>query len=284
MRVAITTVALWVALALAAGAPARADQTTTPEATAAPPASSAPIAQPWPTLPQNVNTYDFEAGGSQSWLNAGRGMWHGSYANFLYAATSGFKAYGGALDTVRFGQNDPGYYAGVYVPTKNPHGTFNAEYGFSPTHYNIPASYWLANYDLRLADGFGVQAGYENKTYTFENVPIWNAGFDKYFGDDRLAYRATFASISGTPGVGFSQTVTWNKTLPYDYVTVAANVGRDIENTGFNHVAFYTTAVVVLDDVHWLDQHTAIHADVNYNTLAGAYQRYEVLLGLHVRL
>lgn len=280
MRLTVTGAVLGIALILGAAA-ARADQTP---ATPAPAPTPLPGATPWPTQPQPFNTVDLEAGGSNDWLNSGRGMWHGAYADLFYAATSGFKAYGGALNTVRFGQSDGGYYAGVYVPTKSPHGTLNVEYGFSPTHYNIPASYWQANYDLRLPDGFGVQAGYGNRSYTFENVPIWSGGFDKYFGDDRLAYRATFASISGTPGVGFSQTVTWNKTLPADYVTVAANVGRDIENTGFNHVAFYTTTVLVLDDVHWIDSRTAIHADVNYNSLAGAYQRSEVLLGLRVRL
>lgn len=269
------------ALVLGAAATANADQTP---AMPAPASTPAPEVTPWPTQPQPFDTVDLEAGGSNDWLNAGRGMWHGAYANALYSATSGFKAYGGALNTVRFGQSDGGYYAGVYVPTKSPRGTLNVEYGFSPTHYNIPASYYQAGYDLRLAGGFGVQAGYGNRSYTFENVPVWNAGFDKYFGNDRLAYNATFASISGTPGVGFSQTVTWNKTLPLDYVTVAANVGRDIENTGFDHVAFYTTTVLVLDDVHWIDPRTAVHADVNYNSLSGAYQRYEVLLGLRVRL
>lgn len=289
MRPLAVIVALGFALSLGAVATARAQEAPLPGISPAPPPpapaeSPAPSETPWPTLPQPNATYDFEAGAQNSWLNAGAGKWNGSYASLFYSAPSGFKAYGGALDSVRFGQNDPGYYAGVYVPTKIPNGTLNVEYGFSPTHFNLPATYWLADYDLRLNNGFGVQAGYGSRSYTADEVPTLDLGFDKYFGDDRLAYSATVATISGTPGAGFSQTVSWGKTLPSDALTVAANFGRDIENTGLNHVAFYTTAVLAVDDVHWIDSRTAIHADVNYNALAGAYQRYEVLLGLHLRL
>lgn len=282
MRAAAATVALGILLALGTAA-ACADQ-----APAAPPASVAqatPTAAPaWPTEPQPFDTVDLEAGASNDWLNAGRGMWHGSYANAAFASTSGLKAYGGYFDSVRFGLDDKYYYAGVYVPTKTPHGTLNVEYGFSPQHNNLPSSQVTAGYDLRLDGGFGIQAGYSNRSYTAIDASIWNGGFDKYIGNDRLAYNATLASLSGTPGVGLSQTVSWSKILPSDTVTAAVNVGRDIENTGFAHVAFYSSAVLVLDDVHWIDPHTAIHADVNYNSLAGAYQRYEVLLGLRVRL
>lgn len=285
MRATVTTAALGVALALGTAATARADEAPATAASPVPVAQATPAAaQVWPTQPQGFDTVDIEGGGSNDWLNAGRGMWHSSYANAAFASTSGFKAYGGYLDSVRFGLDDKYYYAGVYVPTKVPHGTLNVEYGFSPQHNNLASSQVTAGYDLRLGGGFGVQAGYSNRSYTAIDASIWNGGFDKYIGNDRLAYNATFASLSGTPGVGLSQTVSWSKILPSDTVTAAVNVGRDIENTGFNHVAFYSSAVLVLDDVHWMDPHTAIHADVNYNSLAGAYQRYEVLLGLRVRL
>lgn len=296
MKAFATTVALGFALSLGALATARAQVSPVPAVSPAPPAApapspeaSAPVAPepteaPWPTNPQPVDTYDVEVGAQNSWLNSGAGKWNGSYASLFYSAPSGFKAYTGALDTVRFGHNDPGYYAGLYVPTKIPNGTLNVEYGFSPTHFNIPANYWLVGYDLRLNGGFGVQAGYGNRSYTNDEVPTVNLGFDNYFGDDRIAYSANIATISGTPGTGFSQTISWGKTLPSDSITVAANFGRDIESTGPGKVAFYDTFVVAVDDMHWIDSRFAIHGDVNYNTLAGAYQRYEALLGLHVRL
>ena len=272
MRALHISVLVAVAVALSA-APSRADA----------PAMPATAATPAPTAPQGQDTVDLELGGSNDWLNAGRGMWHGSYALANFTSTSGFKAYAGALDTVRFGQDDSGYVVGIYVPTKTPHGTFNAEYGFSPQHNNLPATQWTAGYDLRLENGYGVQGSYDNRSYTTLDAQIWHAGFDKYFGDDRLAYSTSFAALSNVPGIAFSQTVSWSKTLPLDAVTVAANVGRDVENTGFNRIAVYDAASLTVDDVHWVDPHAAVHADVSYNSLAGAYQRFEVLLGLRLR-
>lgn len=253
-------------------------------ATSAPAPVATSTASPPPTARQPHPVVDLEAGGANSWLNAGKGRWESAYLGATYATPSGFRLYSTAQNDVRFGSSQDVYVLGTSIPTKQPHGTLDVGHAFSPRSDVLPTNAWFANYDLRTGGGYGYQIGYVGRSFASGTAADYSLGMDRHFSDQRLGYFIAFSTLSRKSGIGVLQGLRWSKYLPMDNVTVTPAVGRSVESTGKNKVAFHDVVGASVDELHWLDSQTAIRFDTGYYSVSRAYQRFFALLGLRVRL
>ncbi|MBV8720644.1 MAG: hypothetical protein JO277_00750, partial [Candidatus Eremiobacteraeota bacterium] len=142
----------------------------------------------------------------------------------------------------------------------------------------------IAGYDVRTGGGWGYQVGYVGRAFSSASAANYGFGVDRHWKRQRLGYFVQLASISNRSSVGVVQGLRWSTDLPADTVTLTTGAGRGVESTGRNRVAVHDTFGFDADDLHWLDPHTAIRADVGYFSVSRAYQRFLVLLGMRVRI
>jgi len=254
--------------------------------TPSPVPSSTPF--PIPTVPpawtQPVDVVDLEAGGSNSYLNEHEEKWETAYAEADFAAPSGFKLNFIAQNNVAFGESNASYALTTDVPTHVPNGILDAGYIYSPGNHVFPTVAWLIGYDLRTGGGYGYEFGYFDRSYSTASASNYAIGMDRQFRHQRLAYFASFATLSTRSGVGVVQGLRWSTDLPTDSVVVVTSAGRGIEATGRNTVAMHDLFGFDAADLHWLDARTAIRVDAGYFSVWGSYQRFFALVGLRVRL
>ena len=273
VRRAMFTLAAALAAAMFLPQIARADAPAAP----APSPTAAPA-----QVPALTSTTDLELGGTNDQLTDDRGTWNAAYLLGLYRRSDGLSLYGDASQNQRFGYADTQYGAGAYVPlTKQ--NVADVLISFSPQHHILPSSTIELGDDIRLHQGYGIQVGYRDSSYPSANVGVTSVGFDRYYGDDRIAYASHFAVLSNVPGAAWTNSLSWSRYLPRDVYTFAAYAGRDVENTGTT-IATYGSVGVGGDLLHWMTPSTAIHFGLGDYTLTGAYDRFEVQLGLRARI
>ncbi|MGR4064154.1 MAG: YaiO family outer membrane beta-barrel protein [Vulcanimicrobiaceae bacterium] len=275
MNVRLARFAFAAALAAAMFLPGHALADVSPSAS--PSATPAP-----PSAPVLTSTTDLEIGGVNDQLTDNRGTWNAAYLLGLYRRSDGLSLYGEASQNQRFGLADTQYGAGAYVPVTK-QNIADILVSYSPQHNVLPSTAIELGDDIRLRDGYGIQVGYRDSSYPSANVGVTSVGFDRYYGDDRIAYASHFAVLSNVPGVAWTNGVSWSRYLPRDVFTLAAYAGRDVENTGTT-IATYGSVGVNGDLLHWMTPYTALHFGLGDYTLTGAYDRFEVQLGLRARI
>ncbi|HEY1978154.1 MAG TPA: YaiO family outer membrane beta-barrel protein [Candidatus Baltobacteraceae bacterium] len=243
-----------------------------------------PAPSPSPGASRRPAIVDVDAGGSNSYLNNGKGRWETGYFGTSYRAPSGFGVHVDALNEVRFGTSTDVYAAGVDVPTGHPNGTLHLGYGVSSRNEVIPSKAILAGYDLRTGGGWSYQFGYVGRDFSSASAANYGVGTDKHWDHQALGYFLNFSTVSSKTGLGIVQGLRWSDFLPLDTVTLTADAGRGAENTGRARVAIHDVVGFDADEVHWLDPHTAVRLDAGYFSVARAYQRFLVLVGLRVRM
>lgn len=243
-----------------------------------------PVPSPSPGVWRQPAIVDFEAGGSNSYLNHGKGRWETGYFDTAYHAPSGFAIHLDALNEVRFGASTDVYAGGVDVPTRHPDGTLHLGYGVSSKNDVLPSSAILAGYDLRTGGGWSYQLGYVGREFSSASAANFGLGTDKHWDHQSLGYFLNLSTVSNKSGVGIVQGLRWETFLPDDTVGVTVHAGRGAESTGRNRVAIHDVAGIDADELHWLDPHTALRLNVGYFSVSRAYQRYLVLLGMKVRV
>lgn len=249
-------------------------------------APATPLPSPPPGAPQRPAIVDLEAGGSNSYLNNGKGRWESGYFSTAYQAPSGFKIHLDALNEVRFGNSTDVYAAGVDIPTVHPNGTLHLGYGVSSKNGSdvLPSSAFLAGYDLRTGGGWSYQFGYVGRDFSSASAGNYGFGVDKHWDHQLLGYFVNLSTVSNKMGLGVVEGLHWADYLPVDTVTLTADAGRGAESTARNRVAIHDVVGFDADELHWLDPHTGVRLNVGYFSVARAYQRYLVLMGLRVRL
>jgi len=244
-----------------------------------------PEASPSPAARRRRTMVDIDAGGSNSYLNHNKGRWETGYFGTTYHMPTGFKIHFDYLNEVRFGNNTNIYAGGLEIPTVHPNGTFHVGYGMSSKDNAVlPSSAILAGYDLRTGGGWSYQFGYAGRDFAAANASNFGLGVDRHFDHQALGYFVNFSTVSNKTGLGIVQGVRWSDFLPLDTVTLTAHAGRGAESTGSKRVAIHDVVGFDADELHWLDPHTAVRLDVGYFSVARAYQRFLVLMGLKVRV
>jgi YaiO family outer membrane protein len=247
-----------------------------------------PMATPLPSAspgePQRPASVDFEAGGSNSYLNNGKGRWETGFLNTTYEAPSGFKLHLDALNDVRFGSSTDVYATGADIPTARPNGTLHVGYALSSKNDVLPTNAFLAGYDLRTGGGWSYQFGYVGREFSSASAANYGFGLDKYWDHQQLGYFVSLSTVSNKTGLGIVQGLRWATYLPADTVSLTADAGRGAESTARNRVAIHDVVGFDADELHWLDPHTAVRLDAGYLSVSKAYQRFLVLLGLRVRV
>lgn len=243
-----------------------------------------PQPSPSPGTRQRPTIVDFEAGGSNSYLNHGKGRWESGYFNTVYEGPSGLKLHIDAVNEVRFGSSSDVYAGGADIPTGRPNGVLHLGYGVSTNNDVVPTSAVLAGYDLRTGGGWGYQFGYVGRDFSSATAANYGFGVDRHWDRQQLGYFVSLSTVSNKTGLGIVQGVRWSTYLPADTVTLTADAGRGAESTARNRVAIHDIVGFNADELHWLDAHTAIRLDAGYFSVSRAYQRFLVLMGLRVRV
>jgi YaiO family outer membrane protein len=245
---------------------------------------STPLPSPSPGARHRPAIVEFDTGGSNSYLNHGKGRWETGYFSTAYHAPSGFKIHIDALNEVRFGANTNIFAGGVEIPTGHPNGTLHLGYGISSKNDVLPSNAILAGYDLRTGGGWSYQFGYAGREFSSATAANFGLGVDKHFDRQSLGYFVNFSTVSNKTGLGIVQGLRWSTFSPLDEVTLVAHAGRSAESTGRNRVAIHDVVGFDADELHWLDPHTAVRLNAGYFSVSRAYQRFLVLMGLKVRV
>lgn len=227
---------------------------------------------------------DVESGGSNSYLNNGKGRWENGYFNTTYEAPSGLKVHIDAVNDVRFGSSTDVYAAGADIPTSRPNGTLHLGYAISSKNDVIPSNAFLAGYDLRTGGGWGYQFGYVGRDFSSASAANYGLGVDRHWDHQQLGYFVNLSTVSNKAGLGIVQGLRWATHSAADEVTLTADAGRGAESTARNRVAIHDVVGFNADELHWLDPHTAVRLDAGYFSVSRAYQRFLVLLALRVRM
>jgi YaiO family outer membrane protein len=246
-----------------------------------------PLATPVPSPSPGARRpaiVDFESGGSNSYLNHGKGRWESGYFHTAYQAPSGFKIHFDALNDVRFGSSTDVYATGADIPTGRPNGTAHVGYATSSKNDVVPTNAFLAGYDLRTGGGWSYQFGYVGREFSSASAANYGFGVDKHWGHQQLGYFVNFSAVSNKTGLGIVQGLRWATHAAADDVTLTADAGRGAESTARNRVAIHDVVGFDADELHWLDPHTALRLNAGYFSVARAYQRFLVLMGLRVRV
>lgn len=226
---------------------------------------------------------EIESGASSSSVSNDRGGWNGRYVTASVHGADDNGAYARAERDERFGAVDDSYEAGLYARIA-PRAIVNLVAASSPEHHFLPQTVLGGSIDLREGSGYGLQAGYDSRTYSTQRASILSAGADRYAGTSRVAFTVTFAQLSNVPGIAMTETLQASRYLSCDTLAAAVSVGRDVENAAAGGpVAVYPTLALDLNDLHWLSAHTALNAGVGWNVLGRAYSRLEVRVALRQR-
>lgn len=243
-----------------------------------------PIPSPSPGASHRRAIVDFEAGGSNSYLNNGKGRWESGYFDTAYEAPSGLKLHLDALNDVRFGTSTDVYATGADIPTGRPNGILHLGYAVSTKNDVVPTNAFLAGYDLRTGGGWTYRFGYVARDFSAASAANYGFGVDKHWDHQQLGYFVDFSTVSNKTGLGIVEGLRWATYLPADTVTLTADAGRGAESTARNRVAIHDVVGFDADELHWLDPHTALRLNAGYFSVARAYQRFLVLMGLRVRV
>ena len=243
--------------------------------------SASPVAY---TGRQRNDVVDVEAGGSQSYLNAGKARWDSGYADTTFAAPSGFKLHLDAVNTVQFRQSQDTYAIRTDVPIDAPHGLVDFGYAYSPRSTVQPTNAFFGGYDLRTNGGWGYQFGYVGRDFAQTSAANYTLGTDKRWKHQHLGYFVSLSTQSRKTGLGILQGLRWGTDLPADSITLVSAAGRGVESTAPRAVAVHDVFEFDAGELHWLDPHTAIRLDAGYFSVSHAYQRFMVLMGLRVRI
>ena len=243
-----------------------------------------PVPSPLPGAPRRPPIVNFDVGGSNSYLNHGKGRWESGYFNTVYEAPSGFKVHLDAVNDVRFGSSTNAYAGGVDVPTGHPNGSLHLGYGVSSKNSVVPTNAFLAGYDLRTGGGWSYQVGYVGRDFSSASAASYGFGVAKHWGNQQLGYFVDLSTVSNKTGLGIVQGLRWATHSAADDVTLTADAGRGAESTARNRVAIHDVVGLDADELHWLDPHTAVRLNVGYFSVTPPYQRFLVLLGLRVRV
>jgi YaiO family outer membrane protein len=252
--------------------------------TPTPAPSASPGATPVPAHAGRSGFVDVDAGGSNSYLNHGKGRWESGYAGTEFVAPSGFALHLDYVNDVRFGVSSDVYAMRAEIPTHRPNGTIDLGYLVSPHNDVIPTTAVLAGYDLRTGGGWSYQFGYVGREFSSATAANYAFGTEKHWKHQRLGYYIQLATVSNKTGLGIVQGLRWSTDLPSDTVTITSGAGRGVESTGRNRVAVHDVFGIDAGDEHWMDPHTAIRADVGYFSVSKAYQRFLFLLGMRLRI
>jgi YaiO family outer membrane protein len=244
-------------------------------------ATPAPL--PSPGKPRRFHV-DLEAGGSNSYLNHGKGRWESGYFGTTFDTPSGIKVHLNALNDVRFGNSNDVYAIRTDIPTLRPNGTLDVGYAYSPRNDVLPTRAIFGGYDLRAGGGWGYQFGYAGRSFSSASADSYGFGIDRHWKRQRLGYFVSFSTVSNRTGLGIVQGVRWSTDLPDDTVTLTSSAGRGTESTGRNRVGIRDVFSFDADELHWLDARTGIRLNVGYVSVSPPYQRFFVLMGLRVRV
>ena len=249
-----------------------------------PVASPSPGASPVPNRAPRGDIVDIDGGGSNSYLNRHHQRWESGYAGTSFIAPSGFALHLGYFNDVRFGVSTDSYAVGADIPTHRPNGTLNLGYVTSSQNDVVPTNAVIAGYGLRTGGGWGYQFGYVGRSFSSASAANYGLGVDRRWKRQRLGYFIQFAMVSNKTGVGIVQGLRWSIELPADTVTLTSGIGRGVESTGRNRVGAHDVFGFDADELHWMDPHLAIRADVGYFSVSRSYQRWLVLLGMRLRI
>lgn len=191
--------------------------------------------------------------------------------------------YGRVASDQRFGSTDRSYDAGAFSPL-GLHLIGNLEGSFSPTHAILPATTESGGLDWRTGGGYGYQAQYTQRNYTAQNAGIVSLAADHYVGVDRFAIGVTLAGVTAVPGIALTTHGTFARYFTCDEETFTVSGGRDVELTGApGRVAVYKALSFDSNVVHWFTRNWGVSVGAGWDILTGAYDRFEVRVGLRER-
>ena len=178
-------------------------------------------------------TDSIEIGTSSQHLSDGYANADRSYARVIERGSDGHPTlYEQFSEGDRYGLHDREMLVGASLRPA-PGTIVNVEFSASPTHAVAPSFAGYAGVERRFAQGYGATLGVAKRTYTSTNASIETIGADRYMGDYRFAYTASFSQLSGTLGTAVTHAVSATR---YDRrggdVGLHAYAGRDVESAG----------------------------------------------------
>jgi YaiO family outer membrane protein len=205
------------------------------------PIAPAPVAT---TIPWNDS---LEIGGSVDSLTNGRPPQDQEYLSASERGAAGRATYyEQGLSQNQYGLHDDSLMAGAVLHATS-HTLIGAELSLSPTHNVLPSFDGTASVEERFGSGFGTAVAYQRKTYTTVNASTQTVTLDRYFGQYYVAYRPTFAELTGTPGTAVTHDLLVTR---YDNrggnLTLNWYAGRDVESTGASSVLVLSVSGVSL--------------------------------------
>jgi YaiO family outer membrane protein len=166
-----------------------------------------------------------------------------------------------------------------------PHTLAGAEFSLSPTHNVLPSFDGTASIEERFGAGFGTALAFERRTYTSVNASTAAVTLDRYFGQYYVAYRPTFAQLTGTPGTAVNHSLTVTR---YDNrggnLTLNWYAGRDVESTGPSSVLVLNVSGVSLHGHQVVAPNLAIAYGLEAYSEGSLYSATGAHLGLRFAL
>lgn len=244
-------------------------------------AAPALAAEPTPS-PTPESTY--EIGGSNDSLSNGKGSWQSAYMSYVWHADARRAIYGTLSSNTRFGNTDPQYTVGIYVPA-SANTILNVETSLSPTHVVLPSSTVLVSLEHRFALGWGYVLGADHRAYPGLDVVGESLLVDRYWGNFRAAYKISSVQLSNVPGSAFTHTALLAHTYGADglsQVVLSLYIGRDAENVGPG-VLVSAVSGASIGGTHWSARKWALVWSLETTRQGSLYSRSGVQIGIRRR-
>jgi YaiO family outer membrane protein len=173
---------------------------------------------------------------------------------------------------------------GIYRPLKN-RWAITAEAGVSPTH-NFAGKFSVkGEIEKGFANGFVIHGGSRFTAFSTIKATTLYSQTEKYWGSNRAAYTLSVTNIT-TAGTAPSHRFSYNRYYGerVNNFGVAASVGRENENLGFNlGILRSNTWSVTLSEKHWITKNFAVNINATLHRQGSLFYRRGLNFGFHYR-
>ncbi len=173
---------------------------------------------------------------------------------------------------------------GIYRPLKN-RWAITAEAGVSPTH-NFAGKFSVkGEIEKGFANGFVIHGGSRFTAFSTIKATTLYSQTEKYWGNNRAAYTLSVTNIT-TAGTAPSHRFSYNRYYGerVNNFGVAASVGRENENLGFNlGILRSNTWSVTLSEKHWITKNFAVNINATLHRQGSLFYRRGLNFGFHYR-
>ncbi len=233
-----------------------------------------------PLVPTRVadRPTQLEAGITYEGLSNGYDDWRSVYlwADHTYGKRK--VVYGGVRETQRYALRDLEAHAGVSYPlTEQWMATLEAS--ASPDHNVLPKWALFGELGYVYKDGWGMTAGLSQTQYGSARSDSGRLGVERYVGNYRLAYTASFARLEG------NGSATTHKAQANYYYGAHNNLGIAVvtgQEVNSDPAGVVTTDVrsAILNGIHWFLPRWAISYELLVHRQGDSYTRKGAKVGL----